>query len=352
MEAEPLDAGWLPYDPAERGGGTGSQWPHARFPGRPMSTRRLHLAGATAATCFAAAAVAFVASDILLFQLTNILIYAIALLGLNVLVGYNGQMSLGHGAFFALGAYCAAVLVAHLAFPQLLALVLAGVACLAAGFLFGLPAARLPAMHLAMATLALGAILPGVAKHKALESWTGGTSGLALERREVPFGLPLGFDQWMYLLSLCMLLVLLVLARNLLEGRIGRAVIAIRDHPIAAEASGIDAGFYKPAIFGVSAMFTGIAGALSALSLQYVAPGIYGMLLSFSFLVGIAVGGVGSLAGALYGALFLQVIQLFAGTTARTLETAHVGVIYGAALILVVFFMPGGIAALLQRSRR
>jgi branched-chain amino acid transport system permease protein len=296
-----------------------------------------------------AGALAFFTDDIALFRLTGVLVFAIALLGLNVLVGYGGQISLGHGAFYALGAYCAALLVAHLGVPQLLALVFAGAACLAAGFLFGVPAARLPPMHLAMATLALGVTLPSVAKHKALEAWTGGTSGMALEQREVPFGLPLSYDQWLYLLTLAVLALLYALAANLLRGRIGRAVIALRDHPVAAGASGIDASLYKPALFGVSAMYAGIAGALSALSLQYVAPGIYGMLLSFGFLVGIAVGGIGSLAGALYGALFLQVIQLLAGTTARTLDTAHVGVIYGAALVLVVFFMPGGIAGLLRR---
>ena len=127
--------------------------------------------------------------------------------------------------------------------------------------------------------------------------------------------------------------------------------IAIRDHPVAAQAAGIDAPRYKAAVFGLSAMYAGIAGALSALSLQYVAPGIYGLLLSFSFLVGIAVGGIATLSGALYGAAFLQVILLFAGATARSMHTAHVGAIYGAALILVVWLLPGGIAGLLRYFR-
>ena len=300
----------------------------------------------------AAAAVAFVASDIQLFQLTNVLVYAIALLGLNLLVGYSGQLSLGHGAFYALGAYATAALAAHFAVAHWVAVPVAALACLAAGLLFGLAAARLPTVQLALATLALGAALPSIVSHKALEPWTGGTSGMALEQREVPFGLALSFDQWLYLLTLALLVLLHVLAANLLGGRIGRAVIAIRDHPVAAQAMGIDAALYKAAVFGVSAMYAGIAGALSALSVQYVAPGIYGILLSFSFLVGIAIGGIGSLAGALYGALFLQVIGLLAGATARSLQTAHVGVIYGVALVLVVFFMPAGIAGLLRRRSR
>ena len=300
----------------------------------------------------AAAAVAFVASDIQLFQLTNVLVYAIALLGLNLLVGYSGQLSLGHGAFYALGAYATAALAAHFAFAHWVAVPVAALACLAAGLLFGLAAGRLPTVQLALATLALGAALPSIVSHKALEPWTGGTSGMALEQREVPFGLALSFDQWLYLLTLALLVLLHVLAANLLGGRIGRALIAIRDHPVAAQAMGIDAALYKAAVFGVSAMYAGIAGALSALSVQYVAPGIYGILLSFSFLVGIAIGGIGSLAGALYGALFLQVIGLLAGATARSLQTAHVGVIYGVALVLVVFFMPAGIAGLLRRRSR
>ena len=308
-----------------------------------MSMRLLLLAGLMAP--------AFVASDIQLFQLTNVLVYAIALLGLNLLVGYNGQISLGHGAFYALGAYATAVLVTHFAVPHLAALPAAALGCLAAGLLVGFSALRLSTMHLAVATLALGAVLPSIANHRALERWTGGASGMALGPSAVPFGLPLSFDQWLYLVTLASLAILYVLAANVLRGRIGRAVIAIRDHPVAAQAAGIDAPRYKAAVFGLSAMYAGIAGALSALSVQYVAPGIYGLLLSFSFLVGIAVGGIATLSGALYGAIFLQVILLVAGATARSMQTAHVGAVYGAVLILVVWLLPGGIAGLLRYFR-
>jgi branched-chain amino acid transport system permease protein len=205
-------------------------------------------------------------------------------------------------------------------------------------------------MQLAMATLALGAVLPNVVKHGALEPWTGGSSGMALERREVPFDLPLTFDQWLYILTLAILVLLLFLASNLLRGRIGRAVIAIRDHPLAAQCAGINATLFKSAVFGISAMYVGLAGALSALLLQYVAPEIYGVLLSLSLLVGIAVGGIASLRGALYGAFFLQGIQMLAGATASSLGTAHVYGIYGVVLLLVVYLMPGGIAGLLRRG--
>jgi branched-chain amino acid transport system permease protein len=297
----------------------------------------------------AVAAAPLLASDIRLFQLTNILIYAIALLGLNVLVGYNGQISLGHGAFYAIGAYAAAILVAHFGVPHWAAVPVAGVVGLAAGLVLGLPLMHLDKMHFAMATFALGAVLPSLAQQRGIERWTGGSQGLGLDALEAPFGLPMSFDQWLYVFTLCMLIGLLVLASNLLRGRIGRAVMAIRDNPLAAEAMGIDAARYKLAAFGVSAMYAGIAGALAAISIRYLAPGLFGTFLSFAFLIGIAIGGIGSLLGAVYGAFFLQLIMLGVGWTAQSLQTVPLYVIYGIALLLTVHLAPTGIAGLIER---
>jgi branched-chain amino acid transport system permease protein len=145
------------------------------------------------------------------------------------------------------------------------------------------------------------------------------------------------------------LVLSMAFAANLLRGRIGRAIVAVRDAPIAAEAAGIDAAYYKPATLGVSAMFTGIAGALGAFALQIVAPGLFGIFLSFGFLIGATIGGVATLSGALYGALFLQLIFLLVGTTAKALQSAQVFLIYGVVLILVIHLLPGGIAGLLER---
>jgi branched-chain amino acid transport system permease protein len=300
----------------------------------------------------AAAALPLVASDFQLFRLTNVLIYVIALLGLNILIGYNGQISLGHGAFYAIGAYAAAILVAHFAVPHWAAVPIAGLVCLVAGFAFGWPTLRLSSMHFAMATFALGAILPIVVKHKGIERWTGGSQGLALDRPDVPFGLPFSFDQWMYLFSLCLLVASLIVAANLLQGRIGRAIVAIRDNPIAASAAGIHVAYYRTATLGISAMFTGIAGALAAVALQYVAPDLYGAFLSFGFLVGVAFGGLASLSGAIYGAIFLQAMLAVVGVTAGALHTSNVFLIYGVVLILVIHFMPGGVASVLPRLRQ
>jgi branched-chain amino acid transport system permease protein len=278
-----------------------------------------------------------------------VLIYAIALLGLNILVGYNGQISLGHGAFYAIGAYSAAILVVHFDVAHWAAVPAAGIVCLVAGFAFGWPTLRLGGMQFAMATFALGAVLPIVAKSRGVEAWTGGGQGMALDQPAVPFGLPLSFDQWIYLYTLFVLVLSFATAANLLRGRIGRAIVAIRDDPTAAVAMGVHADYYKSAALGISAMYTGVAGALAAIALQYVAPGLYDLFLSFGFLVGAAVGGLATLSGALYGAVFLQLMLALVGATAGALQTSNVFLIYGVVLILVVHFMPGGVASVVRR---
>ena len=296
------------------------------------------------------AAVPLLATDFQLFRFTNIVIYALALIGMNLLVGYNGQISLGHGAFYAVGAYATILLVAHAGVAHWIAVPVAGIVCLGVGFLFSLPLLRLQPMHLAMATFALGAVLPSLAKWKLVERWTGGTQGLGIDEPRVPFGLPLRFDQWIYLLALLVVALSFWLTFNLLRGRAGRAAIAIRDHPIAAQSMGIHNALYKAAIFGISAMLVGVAGGLGALSMRYVAPGMFGLFLSFGLLIGIAVGGLGSLSGALYGAVCLQFIFLVVGASASSLQTSNTPLIYGVVLILFLCLFPNGIAGLVTSA--
>ena len=303
------------------------------------------------ATLALAALAPFFATDLQLFRFTNVLAFAIALLGLNILVGYNGQVSLGHGAFYAIGAYTSAILVTHAGVAHWVTLPIAGAVCFGAGFLFALPVLRLSTMHLAMATFAIGAVVPTLAKYKGVEKWTGGGQGMGIDVPVVPFGLPLSFDQWLYLLALFTLAISFVLAANLLRGRIGRAVIAIRDDPLAAQANGIDLVFYKSVVFGISAMLAGVAGALGALAIRYVGPGMFGVVLSFGFLIGIAVGGIGSLSGAIYGAIFLQLIFALVGTTARALQTWNLLLIYGTILVLFLCLNPHGVAGAIERMR-
>ena len=298
----------------------------------------------------ALATVPMVATDFQLFRYTNVVVYALALIGMNLLVGYNGQVSLGHGAFYAIGAYATALMVVHAGAPHWLAVPLAGALCLVVGALFGLPLLKLAPVHLMMATFAMGAVVPTLGKWKGVERLTGGAQGLGIDEPEVPFGLSLSFDQWIYLFALGLTALCYVLMVNLMRGRIGRAVIAIRDHPIAAESMGVHAVAYKTSVFGLSAMLVGMAGGLSALSIKYVAPGLFNPFLSLGLLIGIAVGGLGSLTGALYGAVVLQAIFLVVGASASALRTPYPSLIYGVVLIVFLSLFPQGIAGLVSSA--
>ncbi|HVL56843.1 MAG TPA: branched-chain amino acid ABC transporter permease [Burkholderiaceae bacterium] len=286
----------------------------------------------------------FAVSDYRTFQFTMVLVYAIALLGLNMLTGYNGQISLGHGAFFAIGAYTAAILMDKANAPYWATLPVAAIVCLVVGFLFGLPALRLEGLYLALATFGLAVAMPQLLKHKHLEPWTGGVQGIVIMKPDAPFGLPLNPDQWLYFFTLAVAVALFVLARNLLHGRIGRAMVAIRDHPIAAEAMGIHNAIVKSLTFGVSAMYTGVAGALGAIAVQFVAPDSFTIFLSITFLVGIVVGGMASISGAVFGAIFIQFVPNIADQISKAAPWA----IYGVFLIAFVYLMPTGVAGALR----
>ena len=291
-----------------------------------------------------ACALPFVLTNYRTFQATLVLIYAIALLGLNILTGYNGQISLGHGAFYAIGAYVAAMLMDQAGMPYWATIPVAGAACLLAGFLFGLPALRLEPLYLALATFALGVSLPQLLKYKHLEQWTGGVQGIVIPKPEAPFGLPLTPDQWLYFFCLAVAIVMFAIAWNLLRGRIGRALVAIRDQHIAAEAMGVNSAIYKSLAFGVSAMYTGIAGALSAIAIQFVAPDSFDIFKSIVFLVGIVIGGLASISGAIYGALFIQFVPNIADEISKAAPWA----VFGVFLIAFVYVMPFGIAGAIR----
>ena len=289
-------------------------------------------------------ALPFLVSNYRTFQLTLVLVYAIALLGLNILTGYNGQISLGHGAFYAIGAYVAAILMDKFGVPYWLTVPVAGVACLAVGFLFGLPALRLEGLYLALATFALGVSMPQVLKEKHLEHWTGGVQGIVIIKPDPPFGLPINQDQWLYYFTLAVMLVMFLLGWNLLRGRIGRSLVAIRDQPIAAAAMGVNTALYKSLAFGVSAMYTGVAGALGAIAVQFVAPDSFNIFLSITFLVGIVVGGLASIPGAIYGAIFIQFVPNIADQISKAAPWA----IYGVFLIGFMYLMPVGVAGAIR----
>ncbi|AVO45628.1 branched-chain amino acid ABC transporter permease [Phreatobacter cathodiphilus] len=302
-------------------------------------------------------------SNFTFLQLSLMIVYAIAVLGLNLLTGFNGQISLGHGAFFAVGAYTAAILIEQFGVNYWLTLPAAAVLCFVIGYLFGLPALRLEGHYLALATFGLAIAVPQMLKYKHLEPLTNGVMGINLLKPDAPFGLPLSGDQWMYLVVLVVAVGMFWMARNLLNSRPGRAMVAIRDHTLAAGTMGIDTARYKATVFGISALYVGIAGALHAIIFEFVSPDSFRFELSIAILVGAVVGGVASLPGAVIGGIFVQFIEKYADAMTKKLTQAiHLPLelqpwtLYGITLIVLIYVMPGGIAgglaALWARLRR
>ncbi len=278
------------------------------------------------------------------FQATLIMIYAIAILGLNLLTGFNGQFSLGHSAFYAIGAYTAAILVFHYNWSVYATIPIGGIVCFVAGFLFGLPALRLEGLYLALATFALGIAVPQILKSSHLEELTGGVQGLDVFRPEVPEMLPLTMDQWWYLIVFAVMLLMFWVAWNLINSRTGRAMMAIRDNSIAARSMGVNAALYKSLTFGVSAFYTGIAGAMAAIVIEFVAPDSFTFQLSILLFIGMVVGGTGSIWGAIFGGFFILIIPNFAEEISTGLSYA----IFGIILILIIYIMPSGFAGLVN----
>jgi branched-chain amino acid transport system permease protein len=309
---------------------------HAARQAVPVSMRHWVLAGVLAI----AMVLPFVFQGFVVFQLTEVMIYGLAILGLNLLTGFNGQFSVGHGAFYGLGAYVTAILMQRYGVAYYWTLPAAGGICFVVGTLFGLPALRLQGLYLALATFALAVALPQLLKFHGLEGWTGGVQGIVVDQPDAPGFLPLSADQWLYYFTLVVVLVMFAGAANLVKSRTGRAIMAIRDHPIAAAAMGINAPLYKTLTFGVSALYTGVAGALGALAIQFVAPDSFGLFLSIYLLVGLILGGMGSLPGCLFGGLFV----LYVPNIAESISRGLAGAIYGVIMLLVIFLMPSGAA--------
>ena len=301
-------------------------------------------------------------SDYRLFLVSTMMIAAIAVLGLNLLTGFNGQISLGHGAFYAVGAYVAAILMDQLGWPYWMTLPAAAIVCFIVGYLFGLPALKLEGHYLALATFALALAVPQILKYKWLEGLTGGVQGIVLTKPEAPFGLPLSEDQWLYYYILVVMVALYWAAANILNSRSGRAMMAIRDQYMAADTMGIDTALYKTVTFGISAAYTGIAGALSASAIAFVAPDSFNFFLSIKFLIGLVVGGIGSLTGSVVGGIFYVLVD----NSAQALSTfvkndlglqfdLSAYTVFGVLLILLMYLMPmgivGGVAYLIHSLR-
>jgi branched-chain amino acid transport system permease protein len=282
-------------------------------------------------------------------QLTRLLVLAIAIVSLNLLAGFSGQISVGHGAFAGLGAYATAYLVADQDWSHLLGLVGAAVICLVAGLIAGLPALRIKGVYLALVTLSLAVVFPTLVQR--FKSITGGSAGKSVPQYTSPFD-GLAQDQWAYLLALFFTVLVFLLMRNMTRSRVGRALIATRDNAIAGQVVGMPVGRYKVLTFGVSAMIAGIAGSLLVLTVEFPFLDAKSFTLTFSIylLVGTVVGGATSLVGPFVGALFIdRVPDLISNHS--SIDPRLTPLIFGAVLILLIFAAPGGAVGLYERAR-
>ena len=322
----------------------------------------------TSVALFAASVVVFAllplyVSEFRAYELARVGIFVIALIGLNVLTGFTGQISLGHGAFMAIGAYTTAIIATRWGVRDLLTIPVAGVVTGLAGFLFGFPALRLAGVYLALATFALAVAVPSLAKYDRIEEFTGGGGGLLLDLPSTPFGLPLSPSDWLYYLCWGIAGVLFVAGWLIVRGRTGRAFRAIRENELAAVSSGVGLPTYKTLAFAVSAFYAGVAGSLYAISINYVNPDTFPVALSILLLTGVVVGGLGTLAGVVFGAFFIQYLPVYApdlldavlGPTPFDVDTTASGapaVVYGAILLGFLLLAPSGITGLLARCIR
>ena len=280
-----------------------------------------------------------------LAQLTFVLIYAVAGLGLMLLAGYTGLFSLGHAAFLGVGAYTQAVLTnAGVPFP--VALVGAAALSAAVGFVVGLPALRVKGIYLGMATLSFGFIVEEVLAR--WESVTGGNAGIHIKKPNL-LGWTLDSGESFYFLCLLVAVVATLGILNLLRSPTGRAFVAIRDSEISAQSMGIDLAHYKTLSFAISAALAGVAGALYAHKLQFISPDQFNILQSIDLLLMIVIGGLGSVHGAFLGAIFLismpQAIAMLKDYLPATVGQAPglQGLVYGVVLIAFVLFEPMGL---------
>jgi branched-chain amino acid transport system permease protein len=287
----------------------------------------------------------FVLSDYNIYLAAQVGIFFIAVLGLNILTGYTGQISIGHGAFMAIGGYTTAVLSRDHGTNLIVTMLLAFAICFVVGLLVGLPALRLSGVYLALVTFALAVSIPYLPLQYS--TFLGGSGGVQVRLSQAVGNL------WVYTAAWATSAILFVLAWLILRGRVGRAFRAVRDSEIAAVASGVELPVYKTLAFGISAAYAGVAGSLFVLAANgFAQPDEFAVFLSLQLLVGAAVAGLGSLWGILVGAAFVSLLPQVS-TSVPVIGAEHGrDVLFGAAVILVMLVLPDGFAGLPARIRR
>ena len=289
------------------------------------------------------------------FNATMFGVWLLILLGMNLLTGYSGQISLGHAGLVLISAYTTAVLSQQYGFPLLLAILLSsGTTGIIGGVLIGFPAVRLRGPYLAIATFGLMIALPQILKMNALERWTNGALGVSGSRLQPPGFLDglLNSGEWLYYVTWAVTVVMTVLFWNLTRSRTGRAFVALRDSETGAEQMGIDVRRHKALAFGISSTYAGFGGGLFFAVQGFVSPDSLNFIDSIFFLVAIVIGGLGSILGAVIGALFLTFQAEGISELARIVPAVNDlrNVIFGGFLIAVIILFPRGLAGFLQGS--
>lgn len=275
-------------------------------------------------------------------QKSLIFAYALVGLGLNLLTGLTGQISLGHGAFFALGAYISAVLAGHQEWHYLAVVPIAAIGGFVFGYIFGRPALRLQGLALAMVTLALALVTPAVIKR--LDGITKGGEGIVLDIAEPPGWVGLAQDQWIYYVNLAILLIVFVMCERLSKGRIGRSMIGVRDNENVAMTLGVRPATIKTNVFAFSSALAAVGGVTYTYAIQFVGPDAFGLDLTIAFITMIVVGGLTSNVGVILGAAFV----VFMPTWTQEINQSASGVSYGLALVLCMFILPAGLIGLIR----
>jgi len=301
--------------------------------------RQLQVAALIAVTAALVLVPAFFPS-FLVFQFSVALTYAIAILGLNLLMGFNGQISVAQGVFFAVGAYATAIFATRFGLHYLATLPVAIVTSALIGLLVGIPALRMQGLPLAFVTLGLAVLVPPLALK--LDWITNGASGISFPKPAVPGWFPGNRDTFLYEVCLLSAFACVWIARRLLSGDTGRALRAVRDHGLIAESLGINLTAVRLAAFTTSAGFAGFGGWCFAIINGFVSPESFQMTMSFNFLVGSIVGGITSISGALIGALFIT----FVPDWSSDINLAMSGIIYGACMIVMMLLARDGVVGL------
>jgi len=315
-------------------------------------------------------------------QLNDVIAYAVAILGLNLVIGYSGQLSLGQSAFVGLGAYTTIILVADHHWPYLATLPVSAALCFLVGLLVGIPALRIRGLYLAIVTLAVAYVFPTLVLK--FDSLTGGPNGKKPDRGEAELNPPswmpfadegrLAQPLWIFCILTVIATTLFLLARNFIKSRPGRALIAVRDNQTSASISGVNLPLYKTMAFGVSAAYGGLAGSMLMINRPFASDVQFGLNLAIFLVVGLVAGGAGTISGAIPGALIYVFIPYFVAewTLDQTgmppgikqatkplfdwLEhrqggDAISGVFFGLGLLALVFLLPGGFISGIRKLR-